>query len=102
VEERSTLLFNKNVNDPPERGYNKINKHIFLFIRFISLTIEIFLLLYKYFQKVFVIRDGWLTFLLMVSAFMINTPYWKNYLKKNDNSLSIIKYLNVGFIKLNL
>ena len=59
-----------------------MNKHAFLIISLICLTIAIFLLLYEYFQKGIVTRDVWLTLLLMVSVFMINIPYWKDYFKK--------------------
>jgi len=59
-----------------------MHKHIFPIISLICLTIAIFLLLYEYFQKGIVTRDVWLTLLLMVSVFMINIPYWKDYFKK--------------------
>ena len=75
-----------------------MNKHIFPIISIICLTIAIFVLLYEYFQKGIVTRNGWLTLLLMVSVFMINIPYWKNYFQKYDNSLSIIRYFNTGFL----
>jgi len=59
-----------------------MNKHIFPIISLICLIVAIVLLLYEYFQKGIVTRDGWLTLLLMISVFMIHTPYWKRYLKK--------------------
>tara|TARA_X000001036_G_scaffold7585_1_gene6794 strand:- start:461 stop:640 length:180 start_codon:yes stop_codon:yes gene_type:complete len=59
-----------------------MNKHIFPIISLICLIVAIVLLLYEYFQKGIVTRDGWLTLLLMISVFMIHTPYWKKYLKK--------------------
>ena len=82
VKERFKPLFNKDVNDPSERGYDQMNKHIFPIISLISLAIAIFLLFYEYFQRGIVTRDGWLTLLLMVSVFIINIPYWKNYIIK--------------------
>ena len=59
-----------------------MNKHIFPIISLICLIVAIVLLLYEYFQKGIVTRDGWLNLLLMISVFMIQTPYWKKYLKK--------------------
>lgn len=59
-----------------------MNKHIFPIISLICLIVAIVLLLYEYFQKGIVTTDGWLTLLLMISVFMIHTPYWKKYLKK--------------------
>ena len=59
-----------------------MNKHIFPIISLICLIVAIVLLLYEYFQKGIVTRDGWLTLLLMISVFMIHTSYWKKYLKK--------------------
>ena len=59
-----------------------MNKHIFPIISLICLIVAIVLLLYEYSQKGIVKRDGWLTLLLMISVFMIHTPYWKKYLKK--------------------
>ena len=82
AEEGFKPLFSKDVNDPSERGYDQMHKHIFPIISLICLNIAIFLLLYEYFQKGIVTRDVWLTLLLMVSVFMINIPYWKDYFKK--------------------
>tara|TARA_B100001564_G_C20398743_1_gene560175 strand:- start:223 stop:402 length:180 start_codon:yes stop_codon:yes gene_type:complete len=59
-----------------------MNKHVFPTISLICLIVAIVLLLYEYFQKGIVTRDGWLTLLLMISVSMTHIPYWKNYFKK--------------------
>jgi len=59
-----------------------MNKHVFPTISLICLIVAIVLLLYEYFQKGIVTRDGWLTLLLMISVSMTQIPHWKNYFKK--------------------
>ena len=59
-----------------------MNKQVFPTISLICLIVAIVLLLYEYFQKGIITRDGWLTLLLMISVSMTHIPYWKNYFKK--------------------
>ena len=59
-----------------------MQKHIFPIISLICLIIAIILIIYQYFQKGEVAKDGWITLLLMISIFLTHIPYWKDYFKK--------------------
>ena len=59
-----------------------MKKNIFPAISLFCIIITSFTLLYQHFCDDGITKDGWLTFVLMISVSLTHIPYRKEYFKK--------------------